>query len=87
MNQPRRFSFKSFLPQTIVGLLIGGIIGLIIGIEIAPLIGSFLVEPSALILDPAAMLVGLLVIALCALGGAILGAYGALRMASRAKYR
>jgi hypothetical protein len=69
MNQPRRFTFKSFLPQSIIGLLFGGIIGLIFGIEIAPLISSFLVKPSVLILDPAAMLVGLLVIVLCALGG------------------
>ena len=81
----KRLTFKSFLPQVIVGLLSGGIIGLIIGIEIAPLIGSFLVKPSVLILDPAAMLVGLLVIALCAVGGAILGMYVALRVARRAK--
>lgn len=83
----KRFTFKSFLPQAIVGLLLGGIVGFIIGIEIAPLIVSLLVKPSLFILDPAAILAGLFVIVLCTLGCAILGMYVAIRLSRRAKDR
>jgi hypothetical protein len=81
----KQATFRHFLPQAIIGLLLGSGVGFVSGMEVAPLIGSFLVRPSALILDPAAMLVGIIIIALCAVGGAVLGGYVALRAERGAK--
>lgn len=79
------FTSKSFLPPAIIGLLLGATFGFIVGLETAPLIGQLLVKPSVLILDPSAMLVGLIVIALCTLAGALLGTYVALRIMRQVK--
>lgn len=83
----KRATFKPFLPRALVGLVLRAIVGLTIGIDIATLIGSFLVKTSVLILDTASILVGLFVIVLCTLRGAVFVTYAAIRLIHGAKYR
>lgn len=71
---PKRYTFKSFPWRVIVGAIAGGIVGLAIGSEVAPAVGSYLIKPSPLILDPSAIIVSLALMVACGLIGAVCGA-------------
>lgn len=81
----KRKTFKSVLPQIILGALAGGVGGFFIGSAVAPLVSTYLVKPSPLVLDPSAIIVSLLVIGLLTLAGAIVGAYIAVRLTRNGK--
>ncbi len=57
----------------IVGALLGSLCGFVAGMQVAPLVGRYLLKPSVMIFDTGAIILGLAVMGLGLVGGAIVG--------------
>ncbi len=77
------FTSIRYVLLIIAGALLGSICGFVAGMEVAPFIGHYLLKPSVMIFDTGAIILGLAVMGLGLVGGAIVGIKIALLLARR----